>query len=815
MRKTLMASQRVLKLGILIVIVLLATSLRWHQLDADSLWGDEIVEVLYAQKDLASILGNNPLALRSTLTHLFSRIGGHDFVIRFPYAAFGILGVILIYQVGRTLFDETTGIIAAFLLAISPFHIQYSQEARSYSLTVLLALASLYCLLRALKSNRLREWAGFAFLTALSPNNHLTAASFVASEAAYAALVLLIEKLSQLAQRQQTVITEHLASSQKRKDLVEWLRMLRSSREAMLALSLLTGTAFFLLLSGAWFSYLSRIGLSTAGSGASANDVAVLRISQTFIKRLLSDFGAGKGPVLYLYSAGFLVGLVSSAIDRQWRQLLLAPVWILPPLFILSRVSASAYFSPKHLIFILPLYLLFVARGIVGVGQLSTRYLRLSARSRKLLQGTCILLITAILAWSSGPGVQAYYSDHKEDWKGAAELIREEARSGDIVVQLQIWPTDPLRFYLEGQPGPTEVLLADLQAPEGSDFPITVWWVMLVAQPSGTPSHLAAPPELAGSEFAVYSFHSLPFKSPAVLRRQTPIADPTELLQVATKLLLVQAQSDAWSYFEGYMNRVSQTASLLEPPPLQSACPSEFLDAEKYVQAALEQSQNSQREDAIDSTLKALAIYELMYPGPGRPHESVLEALSNMGDSALESGYQECSVLFYTRAAKARLLDVEADPDAIDNWQKLAETLVKAARPEEAATAYRHLLELDPENLEYRVQLAKAYRASGQHEKGYDTLEQAVELAPTEPQLRRYLADAYFLDGKMVEAASAFQQILAITPDDIEARLGLALAYDALGQESEAIQELERLIQIDPDHWLVPEAREKLDELQQ
>jgi len=67
----------------------------------------------------------------------------------------------------------------------------------------------------------------------------------------------------------------------------------------------------------------------------------------------------------------------------------------------------------------------------------------------------------------------------------------------------------------------------------------------------------------------------------------------------------------------------------------------------------------------------------------------------------------------------------------------------------------------------------------------------------------------------MVEAASAFQQILAITPDDIEARLGLALAYDALGQESEAIQELERLIQIDPDHWLVPEAREKLDELQQ
>jgi len=810
-----MASQRVLKLAILILIVLLATSLRWHQLDADSLWGDEIFELLHAQRDLASILGNNPLALRATLTHLFSRIGGHDFVIRFPYAAFGILGVILIYQVGRTLFDETAGIIAAFLLAISPFHIRYSQEARSYSLTVLLALASLYCILRALRDNKPRDWAGFAFLTALSPNNHLTAASVIASEAAYAALVLLIEKLSRLVRRQQTVITEYLASSQKRKDLAGWLRRLRSSREAMLALSLLTGTAFFLLLGGAWFSYLSQIGLSTAGSGANANDAAVLRISQTFIRRLLSDFGAGKGHVLYLYSAGFLVGLVSSAIDRQWRQLLLAPVWILPPLFILSRVSASAYFSPKHLIFILPIYLLFVARGIVGVGQLATRYLRLSARSRKLLQGTSILLITAMIAWSSTPGAQAYYSDHKEDWKGAAKLIRKKSKPGDLVVQLQGWPTDPLRHYMEGRSGPSEVMFADLQTLEESVFPITVWWVMLVAQPRGTPSHLAVPPELAGSEFAVYSFYSLPFKSPAVLRRQTPIADRTELLQVATKLILVQAQSDAWSYFELYMNRVSQLASLLEPPSLQSACPPEFLDAEKHVQAALEQSRNSQRDDAVESTLKAMALYEMLYPGTGRPHENVLEVLVSLGNSALESGRRECSVLFYSRVADAHMLDVEGNPDDIGNWQKLAETLVKAARHEEAAAAYRHLLELDPGNLEYHVKLAKAYQASGQHQKGYDTLELAVELAPTDPQLRRYLADRYFLDGKMAEAAHAFQQILELTPDDIEARLGLALAYDALGRESEAVQELERLIHIDPNHWLVPEARERLDELQQ
>ena len=88
-------------------------------------------------------------------------------------------------------------------------------------------------------------------------------------------------------------------------------------------------------------------------------------------------------------------------------------------------------------------------------------------------------------------------------------------------------------------------------------------------------------------------------------------------------------------------------------------------------------------------------------------------------------------------------------------------------------------------------------------------------MAPEESQLRRRLADSYFLDGRMAEAAIAFQQILEATPVDIEARFGLALAHDALGRKSEAIREFRTLIEIDPDHWLVPEAKERLEALEQ
>jgi tetratricopeptide (TPR) repeat protein len=246
-----------------------------------------------------------------------------------------------------------------------------------------------------------------------------------------------------------------------------------------------------------------------------------------------------------------------------------------------------------------------------------------------------------------------------------------------------------------------------------------------------------------------------------------------------------------------------------------SECPPELSDPERYIQAAREQSRNAQRQEALESTLKAMALYEMLYPGHGRPHDSVLEALYGLGDSALESGHRACSVLFFSRAADLFLLDVEAAPGSTEARQNLAETLIKAGRNEEAVEAYEQLLELDPDHWEYLVGLARSYRASGQHEQGIDRLERAVALAPAEPQPRRYLADAYFLDGRMAEAAVAFEQILETTPGDIEARFGLALAYDAQGKRSDAIRELQTLIEIDPDHWLVPEAKERLEALEQ
>ncbi|MBI5091919.1 MAG: glycosyltransferase family 39 protein [Candidatus Hydrogenedentes bacterium] len=77
------------------------------------------------------------------------------------------------YVTARELTRTTdAGLIAAFLVAISPFQIYYAQELRAYALHVLLALGALWCMARALDTNRLAYWAGLTLLLTASIYNH-------------------------------------------------------------------------------------------------------------------------------------------------------------------------------------------------------------------------------------------------------------------------------------------------------------------------------------------------------------------------------------------------------------------------------------------------------------------------------------------------------------------------------------------------------------------------------------------------------------------------------------------------------------------
>jgi mannosyltransferase len=152
-----------LELSLLALIAGLAAVLRFHSLAAKSFWFDEGVSVAIARLDwynFARILWRREanMSLYYLLLHYWLHFGGSEFFVRALSVLFAVASIPAIYLLGRRLFDSRVGLIAAALLAVNAYHVQYSQEARSYSLMVLLCLLSssyfLKCLIEPSRRNR-------------------------------------------------------------------------------------------------------------------------------------------------------------------------------------------------------------------------------------------------------------------------------------------------------------------------------------------------------------------------------------------------------------------------------------------------------------------------------------------------------------------------------------------------------------------------------------------------------------------------------------------------------------------------------------
>ncbi len=138
---------------LLLAILLLASFLRFYRLDAQSLWNDEGNSARIAERTLNLILEGaagdiHPPGYYLLLHCWRALFGQSEFALRSLSVVAGLALVAFTYLLGRHLFGEATGLMAAFLGAISPFAIYYSQEARMYALLAALSAASTYLFLR-------------------------------------------------------------------------------------------------------------------------------------------------------------------------------------------------------------------------------------------------------------------------------------------------------------------------------------------------------------------------------------------------------------------------------------------------------------------------------------------------------------------------------------------------------------------------------------------------------------------------------------------------------------------------------------------
>lgn len=129
-------------------LTLLALLLRTARLDFQPLWWDEGYSVWFAHQPLVDMLRLTALDIHPPLYYAllggWSQLFGLEPVaLRWLSVLAGVAAVPLIYGVGVWLAGRRVGLAAAFLLAINPFHIYYSQEVRMYALVTLWALLAL------------------------------------------------------------------------------------------------------------------------------------------------------------------------------------------------------------------------------------------------------------------------------------------------------------------------------------------------------------------------------------------------------------------------------------------------------------------------------------------------------------------------------------------------------------------------------------------------------------------------------------------------------------------------------------------------
>lgn len=165
---------------ILIIVLFVASFLRFYHTDFQSIWCDEIL----------SMINSNP---KQTLKELYDSVLFWEFLphlyfylLRFVFEIFGyttlvarlfsgvigVFGVYSIYLLGKEIFNKRVGLISALFLSVNYFHINYSQEIRPYGMLFLFTVLSFYRLIVFLKSTTLNNAIYYGFFTGLIIHSH-------------------------------------------------------------------------------------------------------------------------------------------------------------------------------------------------------------------------------------------------------------------------------------------------------------------------------------------------------------------------------------------------------------------------------------------------------------------------------------------------------------------------------------------------------------------------------------------------------------------------------------------------------------------
>lgn len=386
-------------------ITALGAAIRLYRLGQQSLWFDETLSVLFAsqpfgvaiQSMLQEGLQHSPLFY--ILLRPFVSQPVRESLVRLLSVAAGVATIPAIGELGRKLYSRRVGILAAAIVALNPFHVWYSREARMYSLIGLLTVLVMIFFFQIVYGRpKPRHWIGLSLTLGAALNTHLFAhflplVQLVFLAATFRATYPLLRRWAA------SIVGAYLT-------LIPWI-----------------------IVVVRWGNYY--------GSGGTSRPPVLTDLLSTvwdFSFGSADQLTLGVSIALCVFLAMMVAGLMASR-----RRFVLMGSWLFVPILLTFLLSLHVpMYMDRYLMIAFPAYVLLVA---AGVDSFKLPALRIAA-------GLSILTLTAMgLSKVFFSPVQRQHAN----WRALGHILAEETDpQRDVIVTLHYQDLVPLHFYYQG-----------------------------------------------------------------------------------------------------------------------------------------------------------------------------------------------------------------------------------------------------------------------------------------------------------------------------------------------------------------------------
>ena len=391
--------------AILAVIILLAAVMRFYKLGLWSMWIDEIYTINRAQ-----IHYNNPIeviqSLPNTLWLPFSVIltkfflsilGTNEWSARLASTIIGIVSVPILYLITRKFFGVWAALVSSLLLAISPWHVFWSQNARFYTALLLLYALTAFLFYLAIERNRPVYFIVFYILFYFALSERIIAAFILPTIIAYILFLLVF-------------------------------RFDRPPGLTYRNVLIFTTPVFFIIVFE--FVRFALTGVSTASDFFTV--FGEQQVEDPF--RLLIS-------IVYNISFPIITLGTTAAIYLLWKRSrtgLFVFLCAVTPIVLLMVMNPYVFTKDRYAFLSLAFWFMLAAYAIKEMVS------NTQGRGKLLAIG----MLAVLIADSAGSNLQYYLVNHgnRRDWRAAFAIVEERIQSDDVVVA---WWSEFSPFYLD------------------------------------------------------------------------------------------------------------------------------------------------------------------------------------------------------------------------------------------------------------------------------------------------------------------------------------------------------------------------------